>query len=140
VVSVAFAPDGKTVAVSAADVKEYVNKLWDLASEKNTATFKADSTDDLPVVHVAFSPDGKTLALTSKDGIKLWDVPAAKKTKKPIVTEFGVRAKCERASRRRGERKSHDPPLRNPALCGGESWLPVVLPSACRSARTTTWL
>jgi WD40 repeat protein len=91
--SVAFSPDGKTVASAGwiwGAKEEYPVggelKLWDVAAGKNTATFRSGTS----FVHsVAFSPDGKTLASghasVSQDGngtIPLWDLPAVKKTKK----------------------------------------------------------
>ena len=67
--SVAFSPDGKTLASGSMDDSI---KLWDVASGKNTATLKGHDND---VYSVAFSPDGKTLASGSIDQtIKLWDV------------------------------------------------------------------
>ena len=53
--SVAFSPDGKTLASRSGDKSI---KLWDVASGKNTATLAGH--DDIGV-SVAFSPDGKTL-------------------------------------------------------------------------------
>ena len=72
-VSVAFSPDGKTLASGSEDK---TIKLWDVATGKEQATLKGH-TD--AVSSVAFSPDGKTLASGSEDKtIKLWDVATGK--------------------------------------------------------------
>jgi len=69
VLSVAFSPDGKTLASGSRDD---TIKLWDIASGKNIATLEKH-TDS--VQSVAFSPDGNTLASGSMDKtIVLWDV------------------------------------------------------------------
>ena len=73
VFSVAFSPNGKTLASAAGKTI----KLWDVTSGKNTATLKGHTN---LVFSVAFSPDGKTLASGSLDeSIKLWDVAPGKK-------------------------------------------------------------
>jgi energy-coupling factor transporter ATP-binding protein EcfA2 len=69
VLSVAFSPDGKTLATGSDDQSV---KLWDVSSRQNVATLKGHESS---VRSVAFSPDGKTLATGSSDqSVKLWDV------------------------------------------------------------------
>ncbi|MFM6106662.1 MAG: trypsin-like peptidase domain-containing protein [Sphaerospermopsis kisseleviana] len=65
--SVAFSPDGQTLAFGSTD---NTIKLWDVATGKSIATLTGHS---FWVNSVAFSPDGKTLASGSYDNtIKLW--------------------------------------------------------------------
>ena len=59
--SVAFSPDGRTLAVG--DVGGHVG-LWDTATGQRTATLAEGS----PVYSVAFSPDGQTLAVGDLNG------------------------------------------------------------------------
>ena len=66
--SIAFSPDGKTIASGCYDG---TIRLWDLG----TGTHKTRlTTYKVSVNSVAFSPDGRTLASGREDGIvRLWD-------------------------------------------------------------------
>ena len=69
VLSVAFSPNGETLATSSADRSV---KLWDVATGEELATLRRHSDE---VLSVAFSPDGKTLASSSADKtVKIWDI------------------------------------------------------------------
>ncbi|MDZ7960450.1 MAG: AAA-like domain-containing protein, partial [Aulosira sp. DedQUE10] len=68
VMSVAFSPDGKTIATASADNNV---KLWNLQGQV-LQTLKGHSDG---VRGVAFSPDGKTIATASNDNnVKLWNL------------------------------------------------------------------
>ena len=72
VLSVAFSPDGQTIASSSSDKTV---RLWDGHRRKLKATLEGH-VDRVPTL--AFSPDGKTLASGGRQGILLWDPVTAK--------------------------------------------------------------
>ena len=70
IVSVAFSPDGGTIAGGSRDA---TIQLWDTDTGKNLRTLKGHTHT---VVSVLFSSDGQTIASASGVGIRLWDADA----------------------------------------------------------------
>ena len=70
IISVAFAPDGKTFAAGGARRGRVA--VWDATTHKRLEWFSYSDIRPHPAV-VAYSPDSKTLAVTIKDGAFLLD-------------------------------------------------------------------
>ena len=76
--SVAFSPDGSTLA---AGFQDGTVMLWDAETRKRVATLEGHTAN---IRSLAFFPDGKTLASGSRDGtVLLWDL-----TKKPRASRI----------------------------------------------------
>jgi WD40 repeat protein len=71
VYSVAFSPDGHTLATGSDD---QTARLWDLSDLRHPSPLGTLSGHTSVVYSVAFSPDGHTLATGSKDSTaRLWE-------------------------------------------------------------------
>ncbi|MFB9202714.1 protein kinase [Nonomuraea spiralis] len=79
--SVAFSPDGRTLATGSGDDTV---RLWDVATRSPIGRPLTGHNDDVSVV--AFSPDGKTLATGSYgDTVRLWDVATRTTVGRPLT-------------------------------------------------------
>ncbi|MDE0399559.1 MAG: dockerin type I domain-containing protein [Candidatus Poribacteria bacterium] len=88
--SVAFSPDGQTLASGVMDQtdKNITVRLWDVdtGAEKKTLTAHA-----YLVYGVAFSPDGKTIATAGDDKtVRLWDVDTGAEKKTLTAHQYRV--------------------------------------------------
>jgi WD40 repeat protein len=81
--TVAFSPDGKTIA-SGGD--NGIVRLWNLASRQELAALKGH---EKAVTCLAFSPDGKTIASGSSDEtVRLWDLASRREVAK--ITDSNI--------------------------------------------------
>lgn len=83
--SVAFAPDGKTLASASVDA---TIKLWDVQTGNVKQTLPGEYAKYLSVT---FSPDGQTIASGSSEGkIKLWDARTGKLKQILVADSFSI--------------------------------------------------
>ncbi|MFJ1915828.1 WD40 repeat domain-containing protein [Streptomyces sp. NPDC088147] len=86
--TVALSPDGRTLAVDAAegDSDDFVVRLWGVASGEQRGELPTGS-DEL-VGELLFSPDGRSLAATNKDGqATLWDLASGHRRSVPLTSQ-----------------------------------------------------
>ena len=85
----AFAPDGKMLAIGGSDMVELVDPANGQAIRtiRDPGMLQPYRTEKrmCRVKSMSFSPDGKTLAVASDLGVKLWDVAEARE----VATLFG---------------------------------------------------
>jgi WD40 repeat protein len=97
--SVAFSPDGGTLASGGGDgsvrlwataVSYGLRRLWDVVAGRELRRLEGHGAGDLSV---AFSPDGGTLASGGGDGsVRLWDVAAGRELRRLEGHGAGVRS------------------------------------------------
>jgi WD40 repeat protein len=89
VVPLAFAPDGKTLAVGFGELRQPGEvRLWDVASGKLVGSLTGHEGW---VLSLAFAPDGKSLATGGYDKtLRVWDVASLKETKRILHSDVPV--------------------------------------------------
>jgi WD40 repeat protein/energy-coupling factor transporter ATP-binding protein EcfA2 len=87
ITSVAYSPDGKTIATGSTDSTV---RLWDADTHESLKTLGGRSG---PVLSLAFAPDGTILASGSADGkVTLWDTKTGQEKDSPLSGDAVVRS------------------------------------------------
>ena len=81
--SVAFSPDGKTLATGSAD--DVPAQLWSVTTHRRTGVQEFSGHNDISAV--AFSPDGKLLATSNGSNVWIWDVRTGRVVGRPMFTD-----------------------------------------------------
>jgi len=84
--SIAFSPDGTTLAAGSAETIE----LWRIRIGRATRTLRAKGRSGQSIRSVAFSRDGKLLAAAGHTAIGLWDVAGGQEVHRPPHHDLDV--------------------------------------------------
>src|SRR5262249_53977811 len=80
--SLAFSPDGRTLAVGSYDVI-----LWDLTDPIHPHRLGSSLANDVGATSVVFTPDGRTVAVASVGGhVTLWDLTNLNNLRDQVLT------------------------------------------------------
>ena len=119
--SVAFSPDGKTLATGTDNLDGRGNgtiRLWNISTHQQIG---APINSSEPISSVAFSPDGKTLA-TGTDNlnsvVRLWNVVTHRQIGSPLPATWSVRWRSARTAK-------PWPSATSTARCSCGTWLPA---------------
>jgi eukaryotic-like serine/threonine-protein kinase len=99
--SLAFSPDGRTLATAHDNKHKYCVKLWDVATRNQIGQLDTKDTN-APLIGVAFSPDGKTIVTTyggmyqydaksnAVGKVVLWDTATRQEIRQLIGSRYWV--------------------------------------------------
>jgi WD40 repeat protein len=129
VMSVAFGPDGKTVATGCRDKAA---RLWDAATG---VTIGRAMEHTQPVVALAFSPDGTTLLAGCADDFwtsgeaRLWDAATGEPVAPPLVFAHGIGTVAFRPDGQAAAVGGGHPSLNGPGRGNVAIWAPPSVAS-----------
>ena len=82
-VSLAFSPDGKTLATGDNDDDDMPVRRWDMATGKEVGSPLEQPKSDTDMV-LKYSPDGRMLASAGRKSIRIWDLASGRMVDYPI--------------------------------------------------------